>query len=222
MMQTLLLSLLLSICAYLLGSIPTSVWIGRWFYNTDIREHGSRNAGTTNTFRILGTTSGIVVFIVDILKGWIAVSSIILVHSFIPGTAKYVNFQLLLGGLAVFGHIFPIYVGFKGGKGVATLLGVVLAIHPVAALICLGIFTVSLLISKYVSLSSMIAGTIFPVLIIVIFKETIVSLTIFSIIISILLIITHQKNILRLLAREENKVILRRSRRNQMPKRPRF
>ncbi len=221
-MQILLLSLLLSICAYLLGSIPTSVWIGRWFYNTDIREHGSGNAGTTNTFRILGTTPGIIVFIVDIVKGWLAVSLIIFAHHYIPETAKYVNFQLLLGGLAVFGHIFPIYVGFKGGKGVATLLGVVLAIHPVSALICMGIFAISLLISKYVSLSSMIAGAIFPVLIIVIFKETIVSLIIFSIIISILLIITHQKNIVRLIAREENKVILRKSRRNQMPKHRRF
>lgn len=213
-MQTFIPSLFLIICAYLLGSIPTSVWIGKWFYNLDIREHGSGNAGTTNTFRVLGTTPGIIVFIVDILKGWLAVKAIIIAHQFVPDTAKYVNFQLLLGGLAVLGHIFPVYVGFKGGKGVATLLGIVLAIHPLAALISAGIFTISLIISKYVSLSSMIAGLAFPFLIIFVFKETYVSLIIFSIAISILLILTHQKNIVRLLAHEESKVVLRKSKRN--------
>lgn len=214
-MNSILLSLFIGICAYLLGSIPTSVWIGRWFYNTDIREHGSGNAGTTNTFRVLGTAPGIVVFIIDILKGWLAVKAIVLANHFVPETAKFVNFQLLLGGLAVLGHIFPIYVGFKGGKGVATLLGVVLAIHPIAALISAGVFTISLLISKYVSLSSMIAGAVFPILIIIVFKEPVVSLKIFSITISILLVITHQKNIVRLLSRQENKVVLRRSNRNR-------
>lgn len=215
-MQTFIPSIFLIVCAYLLGSIPTSVWIGKWFYNLDIREHGSGNAGTTNTFRVLGTTPGIVVFIVDILKGWLAVKTIVLAHQFAPDTAKYVNFQLLLGGLAVLGHIFPIYAGFKGGKGVATLLGVVLAIHPFAALIAAGVFTVSLVISKYVSLSSMIAGITFPLLIIIVFKETYVSLIIFSILVSVLLVVTHQKNIVRLLAREESKVVLRKSKRNNI------
>ena len=149
---------ILCIAAYLIGSIPSSVWIGSWFYNIDIREHGSGNAGTTNTFRVLGTAPGIAVFIIDILKGWIAVNLIHYLNALEPHTAQFINIQLLLGGLAVFGHIFPIYVGFKGGKGVATLLGIVLAIHPFSALICLGIFTVVLIISKYVSLSSMTAG----------------------------------------------------------------
>jgi len=214
-MNSILLSLFIGICAYLLGSIPTSVWIGRWFYNTDIRDHGSGNAGTTNTFRVLGTAPGIVVFIIDILKGWLAVKAIVLASQFVPDTAKFVNYQLLLGGLAVLGHIFPVYVGFKGGKGVATLLGVVLAIHPIGALISAGVFTVSLLISKYVSLSSMIAGAIFPILIIIVFKEPVISLKIFSITISILLVVTHQKNIVRLLSRQENKVVLRKSNRNR-------
>jgi glycerol-3-phosphate acyltransferase PlsY len=205
-MHPVLISIVLSIVAYLLGSIPSSVWIGRWFYNIDIREHGSGNAGTTNTFRVLGTFPGIVVFIVDIFKGYLAVSLIHFAHQYIPTTATYINFELLLGGLAVLGHIFPVYVGFKGGKGVATLLGIVLAIHPIGALISLSIFTVVLLITKYVSLSSMTAGLIFPFLIIFVFKESIVSLIMFSILISVLLIITHQKNIVRLLAREENKV----------------
>ncbi len=210
-MHPVLVSLSLSIAAYMLGSIPSSVWIGRWFYNIDIREHGSGNAGTTNTFRVLGTLPGIVVFILDIFKGFFAVNLVHFAHQFTPATAMYVNFQLLLGGLAVMGHIFPIYVGFKGGKGVATLLGIVLAIHPYAALISFVIFSVVLLITKYVSLSSMITGLVFPFLIIFVFKETIISLILFSIIISVLLIITHQKNIIRLLAREENKVRFRRN-----------
>jgi glycerol-3-phosphate acyltransferase PlsY len=210
-MEVVFLSIILCIVAYLLGSIPSSVWIGRWFFGIDIREHGSGNAGTTNTFRVLGTKPGVAVFVLDIFKGWLAVNLIRIAHNFVPGTAPFVNFELLLGGLAVFGHIFPIYVGFKGGKGVATLLGIVLAIHPVSALISLGIFTLILLISKYVSLSSMIAGLFFPFTIIFIFKTTIISLVIFSILISILLVITHQKNIVRLADREENKVKFRRS-----------
>jgi acyl phosphate:glycerol-3-phosphate acyltransferase len=198
------------VAAYLLGSIPTSVWIGRWFFDTDVREHGSGNAGTTNTFRVLGVVPGIVVFIVDILKGFLAVSLIYLMPQLEPETARFVNVELILGSLAVIGHIFPVYVGFKGGKGVATMMGIVLAIHPFAALICLGVFTVSLLISKYVSLSSMIAGLIFPFLVIFLFKETIISLIIFSILVSVLLILTHQKNIVRLVAHRENKVSFKR------------
>ncbi len=218
-MHPVLIIIALSVSAYLIGSVPSSVWIGKWFYNIDIRDYGSGNAGTTNTFRVLGTTPGIVVFILDIFKGFIAVNLVHLAHQLIPDTSGYVNFEILLGTFAVLGHIFPLYVGFKGGKGVATLLGVVIAIHPASALISLIIFTIVLLISKYVSLSSMVAGIIFPFLIIFVFKETIVSLIIFSIIISVLLLLTHQKNIIRLLAREENKVRLRRNNnRNHFPK----
>ncbi|MBI9069193.1 MAG: glycerol-3-phosphate 1-O-acyltransferase PlsY [Salinivirgaceae bacterium] len=218
-MQAIFISINLCIIAYLLGSIPSSVWIGKKFYNIDVRKHGSGNAGTTNTFRVLGILPGIIVFILDIFKGWLAVSLIHLAHNYIPDTARFVNFQLFLGALAVFGHIFPIYVGFKGGKGVATLLGIVLAIHPLAALISLAVFSVVLLVSKYVSLSSMIAGFVFPFVLIFIFKETIISLIVFSVLISILLILTHQKNIVRLLAREENKVRFRRDR--EFPRRKR-
>lgn len=208
-MQLLLPTIALSLGAYLLGSIPTSVWIGKWFFATDIRKHGSGNAGTTNTFRVLGTIPGVVVFIVDILKGWGAVKLIFLSQQYLPNTSQYVNFQLILGGLAILGHIFPIYANFKGGKGVATLLGVVLAIHPLAALVSAGVFTISLLLSKYVSLSSMLGGIMFPISIIFIFKESIISLIVFSIVVSLLLILTHKKNILRLIAHEENKLVLK-------------
>ncbi len=208
-MSTAFTTITLCLLAYLLGSIPSSVWIGRYFYGIDIREHGSGNAGTTNTFRILGVKPGIVVFILDIFKGFLAVSAIHLTAKFESGSTIFTNIQLLLGAIAVLGHIFPLYVGFKGGKGVATLLGVVLAIHPAAALISLGVFTLVLLFTKYVSLSSMIGGLIFPFTIIFLFRETHISLIIFSIIISVLLLVTHQKNIVRLMARQESKVSFR-------------
>jgi len=201
--------ILVIIAAYLLGSVPTSVWVGRAFYNKDIREYGSGNAGASNTFRVLGKKAGIPVLIFDIFKGWAAVKLIYFTNLYLPGTDDYINLQLGLGVAALVGHIFPVYVNFKGGKGVATLFGAVIAIEPTTSIIAISIFIISLLITKYVSLSSMIAGFSFPILIIVVFKETNISLVIFSMVIAILLLFTHQKNIERLLAREENKANLK-------------
>jgi len=195
--------------AYLLGSVPTSVWVSRMFYGKDIREYGSGNAGASNTFRVLGKKAGIPVLIFDIFKGWAAVKLIFFTNIYLPGTGDYINLQLALGVAALIGHIFPIYVGFKGGKGVATLFGAVIAIEPTTSIIAISIFIISLLITKYVSLSSMIAGFSFPILIIVVFKETNISLVIFSMVIAILLLFTHQKNIERLLAKEESKANLK-------------
>ncbi len=198
------LSGLLCVIAYLIGSIPSAVWIGKCFYGVDVREHGSGNAGTTNTIRVLGTKPGIVVFLIDVIKGFAAVS---LAHfsNFECDSAAFMNLKIILGVFAVLGHIFPLYARFKGGKGVATLLGMVLAVYPIGALICFGIFVIVLSISKYVSLGSMIAGISFPILIIFVFQERIPSLMIFAILASILLIITHRKNISRLIHHEENK-----------------
>lgn len=196
------------LAAYLLGSIPTSVWIGKIFYGIDIREHGSGNAGATNTFRILGVRAGIPVLVFDIFKGWAAVQLVNIFQYYTPGTSSYINFGLVLGIAALLGHVFPAFANFKGGKGVATLLGVVLSIHPQSALISIGIFVAILLVSRYVSLSSMIAGFAFPFLIVVIFKTTTPSLIIFSLLISILLLLTHQRNIERLINREESKANL--------------
>jgi glycerol-3-phosphate acyltransferase PlsY len=203
--MSLIIKSLLIISAYLIGSIPSSVWIGRRFYNVDVREHGSGNAGFTNTVRVLGWKAGLPVFLMDILKGYLAVTLVRIFGSYIPGTEDFVNFQLMLGTAAVLGHIFPIYVGFKGGKGVATLLGLLLAIQPQPTLICLGIFVVVFLTTRYVSLSSLIAGISFPILTILVFKTTISSMVIFSMIVSILLVLTHQKNIERLLKKEESR-----------------
>ncbi|HKL08289.1 MAG TPA: glycerol-3-phosphate 1-O-acyltransferase PlsY [Bacteroidales bacterium] len=198
-------NILIIILAYLLGSIPTSIWISRSFFNMDIRDYGSGNAGATNTFRVLGIKAGIVVFIVDILKGFLAVNLIYLTDYYIPDSGDYINIQLLLGIAAMLGHIFPVYAGFRGGKGVATLFGVICAISFYPTLIMAGIFVLTLVITRYVSLSSMISGLSFPVLIIVIFKETTTSLVIFSLIMAVLMLFTHQKNIERLLNKEEKK-----------------
>ena len=191
--------------AYLLGSVPNAVWIGRVFFNTDVREHGSRNAGSTNTIRVLGYKAGLPVLILDILKGFLAVKLIYFTFYYIPATGEYINFQLLLGLAVIIGHIFPVFANFRGGKGVATLIGVIMAIDPVSTLICIGVFLVTLIITKYVSLSSMIAGLSFPVLVIVVFNTTTSSLVIFSLIVFVLLLFTHQKNIERLVRREESK-----------------
>ncbi|RMG78149.1 MAG: glycerol-3-phosphate 1-O-acyltransferase, partial [Bacteroidetes bacterium] len=143
------------VIAYLMGSIPTAVWIGKIFYGIDVREYGSGNAGATNTFRVLGKKAGIPVLIIDILKGFFAVKLSYLFGGDILSHNQLINFQLTLGLAALLGHIFPIYVGFRGGKGIATLLGIMIAIHYQAALISFAIFTVIFIASKYVSLSSM-------------------------------------------------------------------
>lgn len=198
-------NLFILVLAYLVGSVPNSLWIGRVFFNIDVRDHGSKNAGSTNTIRLLGYKAGIPVLLLDILKGWLAVKLIYLTNYYIPATGDYINFQLLLGLAAIIGHIFPVFAGFRGGKGVATLIGVILAIDPISTLICIGVFMITLLVTKYVSLSSMIAGLSFPVLVIVIFKTTTPSLVLFSLIVFVLLLFTHQKNIERLARNEEKK-----------------
>lgn len=204
-----LLIIIALICvAYLIGSIPTAVWVGKFFYRIDIRKHGSGNAGATNTFRVLGIKAGIPVLIFDIFKSFIVVKFADITGIFLQGTDKYVLFQIGLGVAAVFGHIYPVYAGFKGGKGVATLLGMVLAIEPFPALMALGIFCIILLLSRYVSLSSILSGLAFPFLVIFIFKIKIVSLIVFSIAVTLLLIFTHRKNIVRLFQGKELKANL--------------
>lgn len=199
--------------AYLLGSVASAVWIGQIFYGTDIREYGSGNSGATNAFRVLGKRAGSAVMFFDILKGWLAVNTgwlfqwIGIIH-YLPGSVQFVDLQLVLGVAALLGHIFPVYVGFRGGKGVATLLGIILAVHPSAALISLVVFILVLLTTRYVSLSSIIAALAFPVVIIFIYETTTPSLIIFSLLIAILVLITHQKNIERLISKEENKANL--------------
>ena len=194
------------ILAYILGSIPTAVWVGKKFYNKDIREFGSGNAGATNTFRVLGKKAGIPVLIFDVLKGWFSVY--VLSHSLGIDTMtnSFMNIQIALGIAAVVGHIYPIFANFSGGKGVATTLGVVIALDPISAFSCMGIFVVVLLISRIVSISSMLAAISFPIFVIFVYKSSYFSLVVFSIVMSLLIIVTHRKNIIRLLNKEEPKV----------------
>ncbi|MFI5149428.1 MAG: glycerol-3-phosphate 1-O-acyltransferase PlsY [Bacteroidia bacterium] len=197
------------IFAYLLGSFPSAVWIGKMLYGVDVREFGSGNAGATNTFRVLGKKAGIPVLILDILKGWVAVNMTFYLLDDAPGTAPYVNMQIVLGLAALLGHIFPLFAGFRGGKGIATLLGIMLAIQPAASSVAILVFVAVFLVSGYVSLGSMSAGFTFPFIIMLFFNNSVVpSLVIFSFLVAILILITHQKNIERLIKRQESKTRL--------------
>ncbi len=194
--------------AYLLGSIPTAVFVGKRFYNLDIREHGSGNAGTTNTLRILGKGPAAVVMCVDILKGTLAASQAFLISQYAQGTPQLVNYMVVLGAAAVTGHVFPVFAQFRGGKGIATLLGALLAIYPLVALLCLAVFFLTLFLINYVSLSSLLASIALPVLIFFIFKDHEIALRIFAIATAVTVIATHQKNINRLVNGTESKTYL--------------
>ena len=205
---------LLLILAYLVGSIPTAVWVSKWVYGIDIREHGSGNAGATNAFRILGTKAGSGVMIGDMLKGFIAVKFALLSH-FSIASEPFVNLQIFLGLAAVLGHIFPIWADFRGGKGIATLFGMILSIQPIVALSLVIVFMLMLLLTRYVSLSSITASIAFPLLILFIFNAHAQELSyrLFAIATAFLVVLTHHKNISRLLNGNENKVPFFRKRR---------
>lgn len=191
--------------AYLVGSIPSAVWVGRTFYNIDVREYGSGNAGATNTFRVLGKKPGIVVLIMDVLKGFLAVKLAFIMGDYDSQSPEFIDFELALAVCGLLGHIFPVFVGFRGGKGVATMLGILIGIHPQAALICASTFILTLYLTGYVSLSSMISGIVFPIVIMV-FYSTNSSINIFSLAMAILILVTHQRNIERIIRKEESRV----------------
>ena len=191
--------------AYLLGSVPTSVWAGKIFHGIDVRDHGSGNAGATNAMRVLGVKTGLPVLAIDMLKGFAAVRLVHLQSVFLPDDERFMILSILSGILAVTGHIFPVFAGFRGGKGVATIAGVCLSLHAPATAAALGVFILVLLITKYVSVGSMSAGLSFPVWVILVFKSPFASLWIFSILAALLLLFTHMKNVQRLFAGNENK-----------------
>lgn len=204
-----------ALLSYLLGSIPSSVWLGKRFANVDVREHGSGNAGATNTFRVLGKKLGIAVLLIDVAKGFLAVSLVHVMVKFIPTTnfngwepTAIVNLQLLFGILAVVGHIFPLFAQFKGGKGIATLLGMVIGISYPLALCCIGVFIVVLLLTRYVSVSSMLATISYPIFAFFVFDRTEILLLLFGTVAAVLVVFTHRKNITRLLQGTESKANL--------------
>lgn len=200
--------LLLIALAYLIGSVPTAVWISKAFFGIDIREYGSGNAGATNTFRVLGAKWGSIVMMVDILKGVIATSLYIMLPYYVRHDVELQRTNLMIGlGLAaVIGHIYPIWAGFKGGKGVATLLGMAFAIQPLVAVCCIGVFLLVLYLTRFVSLSSILAGVSFMVFILFIFNEKETLYRIFAVLVALMVVLTHQKNIGRILKGTESKV----------------
>jgi acyl phosphate:glycerol-3-phosphate acyltransferase len=189
--------------AYLLGSVPSSVWLGKAFKGVDLREHGSGNAGATNAFRVLGKPIGTAVLLFDMCKGYLAVQLAFLQHMFLPGTEYWMLLRIGLGLLAVTGHIFPVFARFRGGKGVATMTGVALALHPYAALAAMGVYLLVFLIGRISALSSLIAVLTYPVWIIWVFRSGSLSLRLFSLFVVVLVLITHRSNILRLIRGEE-------------------
>jgi glycerol-3-phosphate acyltransferase PlsY len=201
--------------AYILGSIPSAVWIGKKFHNIDVREHGSGNAGTTNTIRVLGWKAGMPVLLMDLGKGWLATMLPVFFALAESGSSELINIQIVAGIVAITGHIFPLFAGFRGGKGVATAFGVLLALHFLLTISCFGVFLVMLMLTGIASVSSMSAGIAFPILLFTVFDTHSMIFKIFSVIIAVALIITHRKNIGRLLRGEESKLItLKRKKQN--------
>lgn len=207
----------LTIIAYLLGSIPSAVWIGKKYYGIDIREHGSKNAGTTNMLRVLGKRAAIPVFIIDFFKGFGAVS-LMFIMRFDPevNQAWEINLRIIATIAVVLGHIFPIFANFKGGKGVATLVGAMTGIYPPIMLLVFGVWLFVFMMWHYVSLASIVAGCCFPIFVFIFSTMTYnpaapfvsVPFIVFSWIIAILLIITHRKNIDRLRSGTESKILI--------------
>lgn len=194
--------------AYLSGSIPTSVWWGRAFFQVDVREHGSRNAGATNTFRVLGPRAGVPVLLIDILKGFLPVRVLPNWSGLEVDSPEWLWLRVALVLAAVIGHLYPVFAGFRGGKGVATSLGGVLAVHPGAAAICVGVFAVVFLLSRFVSLSSLAAALAFPLSMVIVFHDPAPVKVGFAVVLCALVFYTHRQNIGRLMRGEENRMSL--------------
>lgn len=197
-----------AIIAYLIGSFSSSVWVGRAFYSVDVRNEGSHNAGATNTIRVLGLKAGIIVLLLDALKGWGAVALAPLFAAGIYSGDQLVHYQIVLGVMAVVGHVFPVFTGFRGGKGVATLVGVVIALYSGAFWVVLAWFILVFAISGYVSLGSVTSAVLFPFIVVFLFHEKSAALIILSVLIAVFIPITHHKNIRRLIRGEEKKLRL--------------
>ncbi len=198
--------LVLIILAYCIGSIPTALIVSKRFFGIDIRDYGSGNMGATNTFRVLGSKYGTIVMVVDILKGVAASALFLFIPYYYHNELERINFMIGLGMAAVIGHIFPVFANFKGGKGVATLFGMILTLQPVIALSCVGVFLLVLYLTRYVSLSSILGAAMLPICVLWIWNENEVLYRVFALAIALLVVISHQKNIGRLLRGAEGRV----------------
>lgn len=199
-----------ALMAYLLGSIPSAIWVGRKFYGIDVREHGSGNAGATNVFRVLGKGPGTVVLLMDIVKGYLAVVLAYMMekHLYSEEISNASNswfFPVVFGVLSVIGHMLPVFAKFKGGKGVATLFGIIIALDPRVAGLALLVFVLVNIVTGYVSVGSLMAGLSIPGLFLQVFGYRDMSIVVFGVSVGVLIVYTHRKNIKRLMAGEETK-----------------
>jgi glycerol-3-phosphate acyltransferase PlsY len=184
--------------AYLMGSIPSAVLYGRIFHKMDVRDHGSGNAGATNSLRVLGKKAGLIVLIVDLLKGYLAIK---IAHYFLGDD---ISALIIIGFAAIIGHLLPIFSGFRGGKGIATSFGVILALSPLGALVCLVVFMIVVYTTKYVSLASLLGSFSF-----IPFnfwnRPDNHFFHLMTIALFLLLLFTHRQNVGRLINKVENK-----------------
>jgi len=196
--------------AYLLGSVSSAVWIGKMLYGIDVRQHGSGNAGATNVIRVLGYKAGIPVMLVDVFKGWLAVQ--VAIWFPVPGLSydMMVYVRIGMAMAAVLGHVFPVYSGFKGGKGVGTIAGAGISLFPLAILVVLAIFIIVLAVTHFVSLSSILASLAFPFVVFFLFGIRHPGLVGLSVVVAVFIPVTHRKNIMRLMKGEERKFEFRR------------
>jgi acyl phosphate:glycerol-3-phosphate acyltransferase len=207
--QFILLILLVVILAYITGSIPTAVWTGKWLKGLDVRKHGSGNAGATNAMRVLGPKIGLMVLLVDALKGVAAVSLAHLVRYGFYSEEVFVVFQLVLGAAAITGHVLPVFASFKGGKGIATLVGIIITLLPEAFIVCLVVFLSVFLSTRYVSLASILSAIALPITLVFIKEASVLPKIIFALSVAFFVPIVHVNNIKRLIRGKENRISFR-------------
>lgn len=199
------------IAAYVLGSIPSAVWIGKTFYGVDVRQHGSHNAGATNTMRVLGRRAALPVFVIDAGKGYAAVMLSFL-SPLEPFSEPFIYLRIVLIAAAILGHIFPLFANFKGGKGVATIAGCLIAMAPIPLACSFVVFLIILFTTHYVSLGSITAGAMFPLFVylkfMVMSEPVSPTMVGFGVVVAIMLLLTHRKNFARLKNGTESKTYL--------------
>jgi glycerol-3-phosphate acyltransferase PlsY len=201
---------ILILIAYLLGSIPTAVWYGKTFHNIDVREHGSGNAGATNTLRVLGNKAGFIVLFIDMLKGFIA-TNLVYFTDYSKGDSQFFKVQMVLGIVSVIGHVFPFFANFRGGKGIATIVGLAIALDYRIALICTVLFIIIVWVTRYISVGSMSGGIVGALLSFYFYGTDQPIVNGFFIALSMMVIYTHRANIKRLMAGNENKFAFKKS-----------
>jgi len=198
---------LVVLCSYLLGSLPSSIIIGKVFFGKDPREHGSGNAGGANAFRVFGWKGGVPTVLVDVAKGLVATLFISRIP--VPAAIPHELMQIAAGCAAIVGHVWTVFAGFRGGKGVAAAAGMLIGLYPVALLVCLGIFGITLVSFGIVSLASLCAALLFPVVVFLLDATGAAHVSPllfwFSIPVALLIFYTHRANIGRLLRGQENR-----------------